>query len=73
MLKKLVMTAVALSMSASLYAGINFDNPKANNFKEEISGVELVAPAPASPEIVTADKAKEWTIMVFVKDRKRHV
>ncbi len=69
MLKKLVMTAVALSMSASLYAGINFDNPKANNFKEEISGVELVAPAPASPEIVTADKAKEWTIMVFVNGK----
>ena len=71
MLKKLVMTAVALSMSAELYAGVNFDNPKNNNFKEGVSSEELSAPVPAAPELEQAKpaKAKEWTIMVFVNGK----
>ena len=63
MLKKSLMTMIALSMSAELYAGINFDNPGANNFKEEISNVEV--PVPAAPGLVTPSNTKEWTIMVY--------
>ena len=69
MFKKLVITAVALFMSASLYAGINFDNPKANNLKEEISNVELTAPIPTAPEMDSTSRAKEWTIMVFINGK----
>jgi len=71
MFKKPMMTAVALSMSAQLYAGINFDNPKANNLKQEISNLELSIPAPAAPELekTTPTRAKEWTIMVFINGK----
>ena len=71
MFKKLIMTSVALSMSASLYAGINFDNPKTNSVKEEIANLELTAPVPAAPEMETVKPAavKEWTIMVFVNGK----
>ena len=71
MFKKLIMTAVALSVSAELSAGINFDNPKASSFKEELSKIEFTLPVPAAPEMekVKPGKAKEWTIMVFVNGK----
>jgi hypothetical protein len=62
------MTAVALSMSASLYAGINFDSLKANDFGDELSNMEISAPVPATPAL---DKrvVKEWTVMVFINGK----
>jgi hypothetical protein len=69
MLKKLVMTAVALSMSASLYAGINFDNPKTNDLKEGLSDIADLVPAPAVPSSDMKAAEKEWTIMVYINGK----
>jgi len=59
--------AVSLSIAAPLYAAINFDNPKNNDIKEEISGLEISAPAPSQAAEAKADK--EWTIMVYVNGK----
>ncbi len=67
MFKKLIMTALAMSMSASLCA-FNFDNPGSNNFKEEISNIEVAAPV-QSPATVNEQAVKEWTIMVYVNGK----
>jgi hypothetical protein len=67
MLNKLIMTAIAMSMSASLCA-LNFDAPANNNFKEMISNLEVNAPAPAAATL-DGNAVKEWTIMVFVNGK----
>jgi len=68
MFKKLVMTVMAMSLSASLYAGFNFDNPKGNDFKAELSNLEVNAPVPAAATLDNKP-VKEWTIMVFVNGK----
>jgi len=64
----MIMTAIAMSLSASLYAGFSFDDPKKNNFKTELSNAGINAPAPV-PSAANEKPLKEWTIMVFVNGK----
>lgn len=69
MFKKLMMTAVALAMPAGLFAGINFDNPGANSFKEEIANFTVPVPAPPAAVRAESRAVKEWTVMVFINGK----
>jgi len=68
MLKKITMSAAALLISAPLCAAINFDNPKGNNIKEEISNLKVNVPTPV-PATMSGKSVKEWTVMVFVNGK----
>ena len=83
MLKKVSASAIAmLSLVSFAAAAVNFDNPSANNFSEEMKSADPALPVP-SPAAAEADKgpfldwlfgakpvkAKEWTIMVFVNGK----
>ena len=75
MIRKISLSALAVSMLASFVsAEINFDNGKGFNIKEEISGIEV--PAPAAPQDknliwnwLFGKLAPEWTIMVFINGK----
>ncbi len=72
MLKKLSASAAALIALASYsMAAVNFDEPKANNFPDEISNATAAIPLPAAPEMgkTKPSSVKEWTIMVFVNGK----
>ncbi len=83
MFKKIVMAAIALTMTVSAFAEINFDNPGRNSLADEISGTGIELPVPVvAPAAVPADKGlwswifgdgaskgKEWTIMVFLNSK----
>jgi hypothetical protein len=69
MVKKLATAVVALfSLGQITLAAVNFDNPKANDLKEEIAGVNVPVPVPAAADAQAAT-VKEWTIMVFVNGK----
>jgi hypothetical protein len=67
MFKKLIMAAIAMSMSASLCA-FDFDNPAGNNIKEGLSNVEVAVPVQPTA-VADANDIKEWTIMVYVNGK----
>jgi len=76
MIRKISLSAVAVSMLASLVsAEIGFDGAKTLNLKEEISNIEVAAPEAAVekgvfPAWLSGKEAlKEWTIMVFVNGK----
>ena len=81
MLNKLIAPTIAmLALASFAAAAVNFDDPTANNFSDEIKGVDLVLPVPAPAAAdkgpfldwlfgVKPVKAKEWTIMVFVNGK----
>ena len=69
MFKKIIMAAVAMLMSASLYvraAEVDFDGQKSIGM--DLSNLEISVPVPPTPETDKA-KLKEWTIMVFVNGK----
>lgn len=68
MLKKLALATVALFSIGQISLALDFDNPKANNLRDEIYGVDV--PSPAQPAADTqAASVKEWTIMVYINGK----
>jgi hypothetical protein len=67
MTKKFPVLVVALfSLASAVQAAVNFDDPEANNFTDEISNAAAVVPAPEAAGIKPSDTIKDWTIMVFI-------
>ncbi len=72
MFNKIIMTAVAMLMSASLYvtAGDVVDFDGKTKLGMDLSNLEITVPVPAAPEMDKKPaKLKEWTIMVFVNGK----
>ncbi|MCG2725936.1 MAG: clostripain-related cysteine peptidase, partial [Elusimicrobia bacterium] len=63
MLKRLLMSVIAISISTAVYAEINFDKGKSFSLKDEMAKNEISS-------AISQDKktklSKEWTIMVYV-------
>jgi len=70
MLKKTLTYAVMLVSIASFsMAAVNFEDPEANSFADEINNIAIDIPAPGGVPNKAAEKPKEWTVMVFVNGR----
>ena len=73
MFKKIIMTAVAALVSASLYVRaqeikVDFDGKAKGSL--DLSGMKVNVPVPVVADADSkASKAKEWTIMVFVNGK----
>lgn len=76
MIRKISLSALTVSMFASLVsAGIGFDGVGISDLRQEISNMDVAAPAEAvenglPPNWLMGNKTpKEWTIMVFVNGK----
>ena len=63
MLKKILTTVIALSISSIVYAEIDFDSGKSFSLKNEMTEIKI---SPRMNRERKADTTKEWTIMIYV-------